>query len=283
MKVAVVNEPAHASERQTVKVLFWAILTVSALVGSSAFVPATHRLLANVDLGPWNLAGVFLFLGLSWIIDQLAGRRKSTFSRAESVTAQCVGALWGIIFFIALVLELQTGFRHLVFAAFLLASLAAVIARPRGRQRGVSGGLKSIKIEEIRSFYLQKGFFWNDELEEFAAAYAGKEILYLHPKSGKTKVVRLFVADGFMMDRTYGAYDATVNFLGEEIAPVGDCNGHYIELLLTKSGKLIGFADYLLLRWGSDDLKWKESLALLLNGAEATQIGVIDSSNRSTP
>jgi hypothetical protein len=283
MNAAVVNKPGHASEIQVVKVFFWAILIISALVGSSAFVPATHRLLTGFDLGPWNLTGTFLFLGLAWVLEQLARGKTSTISGAASVFAQSLAFLWGALSFIALVFEFQTGFRHLVFAAFLLASLAAVIARPKGSRRKKAAALKSGKIEDIQDIYLRKGFFWNDDLADFAGDYVGREISYLHPYTGDAVTARFFPALADFPDRAKSICRLIVEYLGEEIAPVGDCNQQHIELFLTKSGKLIGFADYLLLRWGEEELKWRASLDLLLQGAKETKVGVIDTSNRTSP
>jgi hypothetical protein len=140
-----------------------------------------------------------------------------------------------------------------------------------------------MKSESIQSLYLHKGFFLNEELADFMKAYAGQEISYPHSFTGSTCTARFFPPTASFCERSYGPYELTVAYLGEEIAPVGDCDSEYVELLLTKSGKLIGFADYLLLRWGSEDLKWRESLALLLKGVKATRIGVIDTSARSTP
>jgi hypothetical protein len=104
----------------------------------------------------------------------------------------------------------------------------------------------------------------------------GKEIPYRHHKRGQEEIARFLPADFISVGRRYGMYNLVVEFLGEEVAPVGDCDRGYVRLLLSEGGKLIGFADYSLLRWGGPELNWRSSLALLLEGTAPSEIGLIE-------
>lgn len=132
-----------------------------------------------------------------------------------------------------------------------------------------------MSIKQYEEQYRSRGFFWNQHLACLVEEYAGREIPYQHHKTNKAMTVRLLPPDSFVVGREYGPYAVTVKYLNEEISPVGDCNERYVQLFLTESGKLIGFADYLLLRWGGDELDWRSSLALLLQGIAPAKIGVI--------
>jgi hypothetical protein len=75
-----------------------------------------------------------------------------------------------------------------------------------------------LENETFQNQYLTKGFVWNDYLAQFLAAY-GQEIPYKHVQTGTTRVARFFPVDSGKIGRRYGSYEATVQYLGEEIAP----------------------------------------------------------------
>jgi hypothetical protein len=130
-------------------------------------------------------------------------------------------------------------------------------------------------VEFYKTLYLTSGFFWNNNLSEFVSEFAGKETTYPHHKTRISQIARFCLPDLIKVGRSYGQHELTVKYLGEEIAPVGDCNCMHIELLISETGRLIGFADYLLLRWGNDGVDWRSSMKSLLDGSEAFEIGVI--------
>ena len=129
----------------------------------------------------------------------------------------------------------------------------------------------------LKHLYLENGFFWNDFLREFTAEYGGKSVKYFHHQTSDLMTAHFCLPSLIKVGRNYGQHQLTYAYLGEEIAPVGDCNNMHIELLLTEGGRLIDFADYKLLYWGS--LKpgsWKESLQFLLEGNKPIELGNIE-------
>ena len=133
-----------------------------------------------------------------------------------------------------------------------------------------------MKNEDYKTLYKDMGFFWNEHLASCVAEFAAKEIPCLHYKTKETMLLRFFPSNILPVGRKYGQYELMVKFLGEEIAPVGDCCDGHIQLFLTESGKLIGFADYLLLRWGDEKANWRSSIVELLHGGEALEMGLIE-------
>jgi hypothetical protein len=69
-------------------------------------------------------------------------------------------------------------------------------------------------------------------------------------------------------------YEAVSEQLQEEVAPVGDCNAAHIDLLLTETGRLVGYAECMLLRWG-ESAQWRQSASSLLRGSEPVVIGEV--------
>ncbi len=133
-----------------------------------------------------------------------------------------------------------------------------------------------MNVKMYEHLYRKNGFFWNQILESAVKEHAGREISYQHHKTGRPKVACFFPDDLFVVGREYGQYQTIVEYLNEEVAPIGNCDGGYIELFLTQRGKLVGFADYLMLRWGGPELDWRSSLQLLADGVAPSEIGVIE-------
>ena len=129
---------------------------------------------------------------------------------------------------------------------------------------------------DIQRAYLDNGFFWNENLSAFATEFADKELTYPHHKTGKLMKARFFPTGIMSVNREKAKYELTSQFLKEEVAPVGHCNDDHIDLLLTCSGKLIGFADYLLLRWGHESEDWRSSLAKLLAGDAPLNLAILE-------
>jgi hypothetical protein len=134
-------------------------------------------------------------------------------------------------------------------------------------------------VEKYRRLYTQNGFFWNNHLVEFVQEFGEKVINYRHDKTGTPQTARFCLPVEINVGRAYGQHETTVHFLKEEIAPVGVCNADHIQLLLTEKGRLIGFADYLLLRWGEENSDWRSSILKLLQSEAPTKIGVIPSNS----
>ncbi len=133
-------------------------------------------------------------------------------------------------------------------------------------------------MNQSKQMYLENGFRWTSHLEEFCNEYGGREIDYPHPFTGEMVNTRFCIPETVRVGRKYGQYETTVNHLGEEIAPVGECSNGNIELLLTESGRLIGFADYMLLSWSAEGEhdNCRASLARLLQGIKPESTGLID-------
>lgn len=135
----------------------------------------------------------------------------------------------------------------------------------------------TIDHDAMKELYLQHGFVWSPHLEEFVREHLGGIRPYLHHKTGALVQARFCRAELVKLGRESSQYLAAIKYLGVEVAPVGDCHRSYIELLLTGDGRLVGVADYLLLRWGGAGDPWRRSLELLFSGAEPAHIGVMDS------
>ena len=65
----------------------------------------------------------------------------------------------------------------------------------------------------------------------------------------------------------------TSKYLQQRVAPVGDYHGMDVELLLTETGRLIGFCDYLLISWGNQH--WSTAISMILSGDTGFKLGVI--------
>lgn len=127
------------------------------------------------------------------------------------------------------------------------------------------GGMNT---ESFRALYMLNGFFWNGELGELVVEYAGKEIAYDHPKTRREQLARFIRPVQINVGRFSDHYEAIASALREEVAPVGDCNSGHIELLLTESGQLAGYADSMLLRWDGGNRGWRSAISALLTGIQ---------------
>jgi hypothetical protein len=132
-----------------------------------------------------------------------------------------------------------------------------------------------MNTDSYRALYMLNGFFWNGELGDLVVEYSGKEISYRHPKTGSDQLARFIRPVQINVGRFSSYYEAVSAQLQEEVAPVGDCNAAHIDLLLTETGRLVGFADSMLLRWGEESAKWRLSASSLLRGFEPVVIGQV--------
>lgn len=109
------------------------------------------------------------------------------------------------------------------------------------------------------------------------AEYGGKVMKYPHYRTSDLIEARFCVPSLIKVGRNDDQYVLTSAFLGSEIAPVGDCHNMHIELLLTQDGRLIGFADYMLLYWETlSPGSWRKSIQMLLEGIEPVELGVVE-------
>ena len=110
-----------------------------------------------------------------------------------------------------------------------------------------------MNTKELHALYVKSGFFWNPELAEFVRVYGGREIA---GRKGYYRnsyyPIRFCYPKYIKQGRSNFKYVLTADFLGEDVAPVGDCDGPHTILLLTESGKLFGFSDYIIGRWGEN-------------------------------
>jgi len=120
-----------------------------------------------------------------------------------------------------------------------------------------------------RTLYKHRGLFWNGELYEFIKLDGGGQIDYLRPPG-------LSMCADFRFPATIGrykvpfrscaSYQLSVQYFGEDVAPVGVCCQGDTELFLTEKGRFFGCGERMLFGWGSRDFYWRESVKLLLNG-----------------
>ncbi|MFO1484518.1 MAG: hypothetical protein U1F71_14250 [Verrucomicrobiaceae bacterium] len=126
--------------------------------------------------------------------------------------------------------------------------------------------------------YTDSGFVWSKALEDFCRQNDGREMWYPHFRTGDSVLARFCVTELILVGRKHGQHEIVSKWLGEEFAPVGDCSDGNIELLLTVSGRLIGFADYMMLAWDNPNCAstWQQDLIHLLRGMEPRTLGIIE-------
>ena len=125
-----------------------------------------------------------------------------------------------------------------------------------------------------QELYLAYRFFWNVNISELLTRFGDKEIDYTL-KDGRSLRARFRVEAYVKLGAGYGQYMEISRVLGESVAPVGDCHNGQIELIITESGKLFGFHDYLLLTWTVDQ-SWSSSIDALLSGNPCQQFAMIE-------
>jgi hypothetical protein len=142
-----------------------------------------------------------------------------------------------------------------------------LVAETAANKRG------GMNTDSYRALYMLNGFFWNGELYDFVVEYAGKEINYRHPKTRSDQLARFIRPVQINIGRFSEHYEAITSHLREEVAPVGDCNAAHIELILTETGRLLGHADSVILRWGEESAPWRSAISSLLLGMPPTVVG----------
>jgi hypothetical protein len=132
-----------------------------------------------------------------------------------------------------------------------------------------------MNTNDYAELYQSKGFFWNDCLAEFVAEFGGKELACQHVANGGIHTVRLCRLVWIGVGRALSRSRYVAEFLGEDTAPVGDCDNARVELFLSTSGRLIGLSDQQFLEWGDFGARWRSAIRDLLRGEEPKIIGVI--------
>ena len=129
---------------------------------------------------------------------------------------------------------------------------------------------------DLKAIYITNGFEWTPFLEAFLHEWAGRTIYYPQHETGDLVKARMAYLPLIEVGSDYGLHRTTRSFLGEGYAPIGDCENGNVYLFLTDSGKLVGFADYLLLSWGAGTAEdWRKSLELLFAGGAPKCFGEI--------
>ena len=130
-----------------------------------------------------------------------------------------------------------------------------------------------------RRVYKEHGFFWNDELAQFVRAYGGHQVHYRHPHMDFTLWADFrfpeLISGAELPARNSDYYVSTAKYLGEDVALVGQCEYGGVYLLLTEKGNFVGFDEYKLIRWGTADLGWRDSVKHFLEGMAPTTFGDI--------
>ena len=132
-----------------------------------------------------------------------------------------------------------------------------------------------MNTDAYRALYMLNGFFWNGELSDLVVEFSGKELPYRHPKTRSDQVARFIRPVQINVGRFSPHYEAVASQLQEEVAPVGDCNAAHIELLLTETGRLFGYGDAVILRWGESKANWRSAISSLLLGIEPVVVGQV--------
>ncbi len=128
----------------------------------------------------------------------------------------------------------------------------------------------TVKNNEWKRLFVRHGFYWSDELCNFVNEYSTHTELSFFDNSDQINLLKpAYIKLGVQ----YGAYDATSKYLQQRVAPVGDYHGMDVELLLTETGRLIGFCDYLLISWGNQH--WSTAISMILSGDTGFKLGVI--------
>lgn len=130
-------------------------------------------------------------------------------------------------------------------------------------------------ISDIKKTYTDSGFTWTPHLEEFMQTYAGKKFLHPHPHPlVKEKVEAIFYKPSLVRAGTEcGSNYWASKFLEEEVAHVGLCNNSNVDLLLSVSGRLVGFVEDMLFSWSDDPApNWRQSIEQILLGVGAKKI-----------
>ncbi|HEY1049135.1 MAG TPA: hypothetical protein VGE39_05245 [Prosthecobacter sp.] len=130
--------------------------------------------------------------------------------------------------------------------------------------------------DNIKRTFESRGFQWTPHLEELTRAHAGDAYDYPHYVGNLTMAAEFYDASTLDGDRSSPRYARTAAYLQEEIAPVGWCEGGVTEMLLTTSGNLIGFNDYLLQSWSSEKSpNWRDSIERMLRGEDPRVMGTV--------
>lgn len=133
-----------------------------------------------------------------------------------------------------------------------------------------------MNVEIYRQLYTSAGFAWNPHRAAFLKEYGGMKIEFIRAGASNPETVEFCRKDLINAGRKYGMYELSIEFLGEELAPIGSCDNAHVYLFLTESGRLFEFADYLLLVWSEDGKDWRLAIKDLINGVEPTTFGLIE-------
>lgn len=130
-----------------------------------------------------------------------------------------------------------------------------------------------MNIEHIKQVYIQSGFEWHPHLNDFMQHFGGKEIEYLHPLSKEFTKARLYRESQVLWGNESRGIYLGGRYLGESVTPVGDAEDGYVQLLLSISGVLIGFATDNIVSWSNEPApNWRDSMERMLRGVEDGKI-----------
>lgn len=117
--------------------------------------------------------------------------------------------------------------------------------------------------EALKPLYVENGFAWHEAWAEFLALHGGRT-----ERITKTGEVVVFDITGLVaLGPSAFECRSVSKYFGEDAAPVGRFGNWHTILYLTRSGKLFGICDYVVVRWG-DDPHWRTSMERLLEGTE---------------
>lgn len=130
-------------------------------------------------------------------------------------------------------------------------------------------------MSDIKLAYEKRGFHWTTHLENLMRIFAGASYDYPHYIGDQMMEAEFYDAATMLEEADNDEYRATAKFLNEDVVPVGWCEGGVTDLLLTASGNLVGFNDYLLLSWSSHKApNWKDAIERLFNGSSPQELGL---------
>jgi hypothetical protein len=136
-----------------------------------------------------------------------------------------------------------------------------------------------MNISDIKNTYINSGFTWTPHLEELMQMYAGKKFFHPHHHPLVKEDVETSFYDPSTVHVGTDTRDIylTSKELGEEVAHVGWSNNSNVDLLLSVSGRLVGFVEDMLFSWSDDPApNWRPSIEQILLGVGAKKIADLE-------
>lgn len=136
-----------------------------------------------------------------------------------------------------------------------------------------------MNISDIKDTYISSGFTWTPHLEALMHMYAGKKFLHPHHHPLVKEHVETSFYEPSIIHAGIECRDIylTSKELGEEVAPVGRNNNSNVDLLLSISGRLVGYVEDMLFSWSDAPApNWRPSIEQILLGVRSKKIADLE-------